>query len=40
VLEPFRALYGVRQVQITGVNEEYGEALMINMKAQRGASHV
>jgi hypothetical protein len=40
VLEPFRALYGVRQVQITGVNEEYGEALMINMKAQRGALHV
>jgi hypothetical protein len=40
VLEPFRALYGVRQVQITGVNKEYGEALMINMEAQRGALHV
>ena len=39
VLDPFRALCGVRQVQITGVSEEYGQALSIDMTAQRGALH-
>lgn len=39
VLDPFRALYGVRQVQITGVSEEYAKALEVSMTAQRGAAH-
>ena len=39
VLEPFRALHGVRQVQVTGVSEDYAKALEIGMNAQRGAAH-
>jgi hypothetical protein len=39
VLDPFRALYGVRQVQVTGVSEEYAKALEVSMAAQRGAAH-
>jgi hypothetical protein len=39
VLEPFRALYGVRQVQVTGVSDEYGEVLGTSMTTQRGAPH-
>lgn len=39
VLDPFRALYGVRQVQVTGVSEEYAKALEASMAAQRGAAH-
>lgn len=39
VLDPFRALYGVRQVQVTGVSEEYASALEVSMAAQRGATH-
>lgn len=39
VLEPFRALYGVRQAQVTGVSEEYAKALEGSMAAQRGAAH-
>ena len=39
VLEPFRALRGVRQVQVTGVSEDYAKALEIGMVAQRGAAH-
>lgn len=39
VLDPFSALYGVRQVQITGVSEEYAKALEVSMTAQRGAAH-
>ena len=40
VLDPFRALYGVRQVQITGVSEEYAKALEVSMPAERAAAHV
>ncbi|KAF2630316.1 hypothetical protein BU25DRAFT_408273 [Macroventuria anomochaeta] len=39
VLDPFRTLYGVRQVQVTGVSEEYAKALETSMAAQRGAAH-
>lgn len=39
VLDPFRALYGVRQVQVTGVSEEYAKALEVSMAAQQGAAH-
>ena len=35
VLEPFRRLYEVRKVAITGVSPEYAEALVANMKASR-----
>jgi hypothetical protein len=39
VLDPFRALYGVRQVQVTGVSEEYARTLEVSMAAQRGTAH-
>ncbi|KAF9695279.1 hypothetical protein EKO04_007059 [Ascochyta lentis] len=39
VLDPFGALRGVRQVQVTGVSEEYAKALEASMAAQRGAAH-
>ena len=39
VLDPFRALYAVRQVQVTGVSEEYARTLEVSMTAQRGATH-
>lgn len=39
VLEPFRALRGVRQAQVTGVSEDYAKALEKGMVAQRGAAH-
>lgn len=39
VLDPFRALYGVRQVQVTGVSEEYAKTLEASVNAQRGATH-
>jgi hypothetical protein len=37
VLEPFRALRGVRRVAVSGVSEEYAEDLTRSMTAQRGA---
>ncbi|KZM19473.1 uncharacterized protein EKO05_0003040 [Ascochyta rabiei] len=39
VLDPFRALCGVRQVHVTGVSEEYAKALEASMAAQQGAAH-
>jgi hypothetical protein len=39
VLDPFRALYAVRQVQVTGVSEEYARTLEVSMATQRGAAH-
>ncbi|KAJ4988711.1 hypothetical protein SVAN01_05844 [Stagonosporopsis vannaccii] len=39
VLDPFGALQGVRQVQVTGVSEEYAKALEASMASQRGAAH-
>lgn len=39
VLDPLRALCGVRQVQVTGVSDEYAKALEASMAAQRGAAH-
>lgn len=39
MLEPFRALYGVRQTQVTGVSEAYAKSLETSMSAQRGAAH-
>ena len=39
VLDPLRALYGVRQVQVTGVSEEYAKALEMSMAAQRWTAH-
>lgn len=39
VLEPFKALCGVRHVQVTGTSEEYARALEVSMAAQRGAAH-
>lgn len=38
VLDPFRALYGVRNAQVTGVSKEYAEKLEQSMVAQRGAA--
>ncbi|KAF1850973.1 uncharacterized protein K460DRAFT_274944 [Cucurbitaria berberidis CBS 394.84] len=35
VLLPFRALYGVRKAQVTGVSEAYAESLERHMVAQR-----
>ena len=37
VLDPFRALHGVRRAEITGVSEEYAEGLSRSMTARRGA---
>lgn len=39
VLDPFRALSGVRHVQVTGVSEAYAKALEVAMAAPRGAAH-
>ncbi|KAF1839077.1 hypothetical protein BDW02DRAFT_564422 [Decorospora gaudefroyi] len=36
VLEPFKALYGVRKAQVSGVNDEYAGALANSMINQRG----
>jgi hypothetical protein len=38
VLDPLRALYGVRRAEVTGVSEGYAEELSRSMMAQRGAS--
>jgi hypothetical protein len=37
VLDPLRALYGVRRAEVSGVSEEYAEDLSKSMTAQRGA---
>jgi hypothetical protein len=37
VLDPLRALYGVRKAEVSGVSEEYAEDLSRSMTAQRGA---
>jgi hypothetical protein len=37
VLEPFKALYGVRKAQVSGVSDEYAEALAKSMMSPRGA---
>jgi hypothetical protein len=37
VLDPLRALYGVRRAEVTGVSEEYAGELSRSMTAQRGA---
>jgi hypothetical protein len=36
VLEPFKALYAVRRAQVSGVSEEYAEALAKSIMGQRG----
>jgi ornithine cyclodeaminase/alanine dehydrogenase-like protein (mu-crystallin family) len=36
VLEPFKALYAVRRAQVSGVSDEYAEALAKSMMGQRG----
>ena len=36
VLDPFRSLYGVRNAVVSGVNDEYREALEKSVTAQRG----
>ncbi|KAF2128484.1 hypothetical protein P153DRAFT_318352 [Dothidotthia symphoricarpi CBS 119687] len=38
VLDPFRALYGVRKAQVTGVSKEYTEKLEGSITAQRGVA--
>jgi hypothetical protein len=40
VLDPLRALYGVRRAEVTGVSEGYAEELSRSMMAQRGASQM
>jgi hypothetical protein len=40
VLEPFKALYGVRKVQVSGVSDQYVEVLAKSMMDQRGVSAV
>lgn len=39
VLDPFRALNRVRQVQVTGVSEEYAKELEVSMAAQQETAH-
>lgn len=38
VLDPFRALYGVRKAQVSGASDEYADELEKSMSAQRGAA--